>query len=122
MEIEKMTIRLKDIRVYAYHGVMPQENKVGNIYTVNVSLDLNDCAAAMTDDLSLTVNYAEVVGLIKAEMAKPAKLLEALAYRIAKSVIDNYSMVDSVELSIEKDNPPVSADIASSGVCVKLKR
>lgn len=122
MEIEKMTIRLKDIRVYAYHGVMPQENKVGNIYTVNVSLDLNDCAAAMTDDLSLTVNYAEVVGLIKAEMAKPAKLLEALAYRIAKSVIDNYSLVDSVELSIEKDNPPVSADIVSSGVCVKLKR
>lgn len=122
MEIEGMTVHLNNLRVYAYHGVMEQERRVGNAYHLNIALDLSDFTAAETDDLSATVNYAEVCSLVEREMAKPALLLETLAGRLARVLLDAFPLVARVTLTVCKDNPPMGADIDSAGVTIVVKR
>lgn len=76
MKINNSTIFLKDIRCYAYHGVAPQENLIGNEYVIDLKLKVDISKAAQTDEVADTVNYAEVHNVIKTEMAIPSKLLE----------------------------------------------
>ena len=68
-------IFLQNLRVYAYHGVSPQEQLVGNEYTIDLRLQVDFQQATITDDVTDTVNYAEVVSSIRDEMSRPSQLL-----------------------------------------------
>ena len=72
--VKSSKIFLKNIRFHAYHGVLEQENMVGNDYLVNLSLEYDFTRAMQTDELSGTINYAEVYELLKREMAKEVVL------------------------------------------------
>lgn len=122
MAIESMTIRISRLRVYAYHGVLPQEGRVGNTYLLDIRLDLSDTAAALTDDLAATVDYGAVCSLVRREMATPSRLLESLAYRVAMSILQHFPKVARITLSLDKDNPPVGGDIGAAGVEVVVGR
>ena len=66
-----MTITLPTLRFYAYHGVLPQERKVGGDYelTLHLQIDNDDAYEALCyDELEGTVNYAEAYELVKQEM------------------------------------------------------
>lgn len=86
MKINNSTIFLKDIRCYAYHGVAPQENLIGNEYVIDLKLKVDISKAAQTDEVTDTVNYAEVHNVIKTEMAIPSKLLEHAGGRIVQKL------------------------------------
>ena len=73
--VKSSKIYLRNVRFHAYHGVLEQENTVGNDYLINLSLEYDFTRAMQTDELSGTINYAEVYELLKREMAKPSKLL-----------------------------------------------
>mgnify|MGYP000841977217 CR=1 FL=1 len=60
MKINSSYILLKEIRCYAYHGVAPQENLIGNEYLIDLKLKVDISKAARTDEVTDTVNYAEV--------------------------------------------------------------
>ena len=85
MKINNSYILLKEIRCYAYHGVAPQENLIGNEYIIDLKLKVDISKAAQTDEVADTVNYAEVHQVIMAEMAVPSKLLEHVGGRIMKN-------------------------------------
>ena len=104
MKINNSTIFLKDIRCYAYHGVAPQENLIGNEYVIDLKLKVDISKAAQTDEVADTVNYAEVHNVIKTEMAIPSKLLE------------HAGDIEEVELRLSKRNPPMGADIDAAGI------
>lgn len=122
MNITKSTIQLTNLRIYAYHGVFEQENIVGNMYIVNINVDVDFSEAALTDRLSRTVSYADIVDVIKAEMAIISKLLEHAAYRIALSLLSNFDSIKSVSIKLDKENPPMGADIESAGVSLTVCR
>ena len=61
MKINSSYILLKEIRCYAYHGVAPQENLIGNEYLIDLKLKVDISKAARTDEVADTVNYAEAV-------------------------------------------------------------
>lgn len=65
MKINSSYILLKEIRCYAYHGVAPQENLIGNEYLIDLKLKVDISKAAQTDEVTDTVNYAEVHQVIK---------------------------------------------------------
>ena len=69
MKINSSYILLKEIRCYAYHGVAPQENLIGNEYIIDLKLKVDISKATRTDEVADTVNYAEVHQVIKNEMA-----------------------------------------------------
>ena len=84
MKLTKSYIMLKGLHFRAYHGVLPQEHVTGNDYTVDLRLECNLEPASASDQVTDTVNYAEVCQLVGEEMARESQLIEHVAGRIAK--------------------------------------
>ena len=90
-----MYIHLKGLKIFAFHGVLPQENKVGAEYTLNLRLKTDFSQASQTDDLNYTINYAEVFEAVKEEMKIPSQLLEHVIQRIAERLFHDFQAESS---------------------------
>lgn len=112
-------IELKELKFYAYHGVLPQETLVGNNYIINVTLTAPLDKAIVSDELDDTINYATVYSIIKQEMAIPSKLLEHVAGRIFHSLKLHFPQLTGIMLSLSKLNPPLGGDIYSASVILE---
>ncbi|HLV71126.1 MAG TPA: dihydroneopterin aldolase, partial [Xanthomarina sp.] len=75
-------IKVENIRVFAHHGCLKEETKIGCDYRVDLKVKADLQASAKTDDLSDTVDYVFLNKIVKEEMLKPSKLLETVAKRI----------------------------------------
>ncbi|MDR0745083.1 MAG: dihydroneopterin aldolase [Mediterranea sp.] len=116
-------IYLDNISIYAYHGVSSQETKVGNTFFIDLKLKVDLRQAIESDDLSLTVNYADIYQSVSEEMAIHSKLLEHVAGRIVRRLFAEYPTIEAIDIKLSKQNPPIEADITSAGVelhCNKL--
>ena len=108
-------IHIRGLRVYAYHGVGSQEACVGNMFEVDVDLEMPCPKAVKTDCLIDTVSYAEVVDLIKEQMAVRSELIEHAAGRIHRAITFRCPLVERGSISIWKLCPPISAELAKVG-------
>ncbi len=115
-------IKLKNIRVYAYHGCLVEESQIGSDYIVNLEVEANLSKPSKTDALSDTVDYVHLQKIVVNEMAVRSKLLEHVAERIIDSILDEVKMVDKVKVSVSKRNPPIGGDVAEVSVTIKRKR
>lgn len=113
-------IYLREVRFHAYHGVMPQERTVGADFTVDLRVEYPFAKAMESDDVSDTLNYAQLYNIVKQEMAIPSNLLEHVAGRIAKAVMSAYPEILSVDIKLTKTNPPMGADCKGAGVEIHL--
>ena len=113
-------IFIDDIRIHAYHGVLPQERTVGGDYTVSVSADYDISDALETDDVADTLDYSALSDIVSEEMAVPSFLVEQVAGRIASPVLREFPAVTSVTVRVVKLNPPMRADCAGAGVEINL--
>ncbi len=120
MRIKESYIYLRDVRFHAFHGVMPQERKVGADFTVSIRVKTDVTRAAETDEVGDTLNYAALYDVVKREMEQPSKLLEHVAGRIARAVMDEFHEVSAVDLEVTKLNPPMGADSKGAGVELHL--
>lgn len=116
MRISDTQIHLKGIRLYAYHGVLEQERRVGAWFTVNLTLDVDYAEASLTDELAYTISYAQVYDVIKAVMEKPALLLERVVWCIAISLFESFPQLTRVHIELYKENPPMGGEITDVGV------
>lgn len=112
-------IELRTMTFYAYHGVAPQETKVGNTFVVDLILTAPLEKAVWSDDLEDTINYASIYEVVKAEMMIPSKLLEHAAGRILTALKSNFPQVIEIELTLSKINPPFGGDIHSASIILK---
>ena len=120
MRIERSYIFLKEARFHAYHGVLPQENEVGQDYLVSVRCGVDVSSAIEHDMLEVTLDYGKLYRLIEREMAITAQLVEHVAGRIAKAVFNTFPEVKTLDLNITKLNPPMGGDCAGAGVELHL--
>ncbi len=107
------------MRFYAYHGVMPQEQKVGNKFSVSVLLEADIETATLNDSLDDTISYADVAEVVSAEMEVPSLLLEHVAGRIFRSLTSRFQSITSLEVSVFKYNPPGCGETERAGVVLK---
>ena len=113
----EIEIQLRDVMVYARHGVMAEERVLGNQYRVNVRLRIDAASfSEVEDDLSMTISYAEVYVLLKSIMAIPAALLETVAVRFASEAIQRWPAIKHGESEIVKPVPPIPDMIGMAGV------
>jgi len=115
-------IILKDIRIFAHHGVLPQERAVGAYFTLNLHIQTDFSRAQATDDLAGTISYADAFEVVKAEMAVPSQLLEHVAGRICQALFDRFPAAEAIHLELLKENPPMGADCAGAGVALDAER
>ncbi len=117
------TVRLVNAVFYAHHGVMQEEHRIGGRYEVDVAMDLDVTDAAEADDLSRTVDYERVYALVR-EMVTGRKgyLIERIARRIGRGVLDGFPMVERVEVTVRKPNPPVGGPCDRAEVTFRAGR
>mgnify|MGYP002624696778 CR=1 FL=1 len=115
-------VTLNKLQFHAMHGVLPQEKAVGHNFVVTAKLICDFKEAMKTDKVEKTVDYGEVYNIIKKQMAKRAKLMENVAYRIIQDVFKHFNSVSSVYISIFKENPPISAQCEGCGVEIEINR
>ncbi|MCH8276078.1 MAG: dihydroneopterin aldolase [Bacteroidetes bacterium] len=102
------TVRLRNAVFYAHHGTMKEEHRIGGRYEVDVAMELNFEEAAANDDLTSTVDYERVYNLVRKTVTENKfYLIERLAFLIAKGILDTSSLVQEVEVTVRKANPPV---------------
>ncbi len=114
------TVFINRLRLYARHGVMEQERRVGAEFEVSLRVQYNISRAMETDDVADTLSYADLSDLVHREMAVPSRLLEHVAGRIAHAVIQAWPEAEAVDVTLTKLNPPMGADCAGAGVELHL--
>lgn len=115
-------IIIQGLRLFAYHGVMEQERKIGAYFTLDLEVETDFSSALQSDDLSGTISYADLFKTVKQEMSQPSSLLEHVAGRIVKAIFTDYPTATSVRLRLLKENPPMGADCQGAGVEVFYER
>ncbi|MEK4423601.1 dihydroneopterin aldolase [Solibacillus sp. FSL K6-1523] len=102
-------IHLREMQFFGYHGVLPEENVLGQRFRANVSLAVNMKQAGETDDLTNTVSYVGVYDICKEIMeGKPFKLIEAVAETIATRILTQYEgQIFGCRVEVIKPDPPI---------------
>ncbi len=116
------TIRLKNIKIYAFHGCLLEEGQIGSDYLVNLSVRGNLKKAITSDNLKDTVDYVVLQRIVAEEMEIRSKLLEHVGQRIINKVLLKAPLVNYVKITVSKVNPPIGGDVAEVSVTLSAKR
>ncbi|MBM6616078.1 dihydroneopterin aldolase [Bacillus suaedaesalsae] len=101
-------IELNEMLFYGYHGVLPEETKIGQRFNVSLSLSIDLSKAGKSDNLQDTVNYAEVYTLCrKIVEGEPKKLVEAVAESICEQVLATFPLIQECTIKLVKPDPPI---------------
>jgi dihydroneopterin aldolase len=112
-------IEIKGIKSFGYHGVFESENIAGQDFFVDVLLELDLTSASATDDVSDTVNYAEITDLVVGEVTGDrVALIEKLAGRIADRIRSAYPQIAAVSITVHKPQAPVNAQVKDISVTI----
>ncbi|MDO4814086.1 MAG: dihydroneopterin aldolase [Gemella sp.] len=119
----KNKIYVKGIEVYAYHGVFPEETRLGQKFIFDVECSLDFKQAMLNDNLDSSVSYGDIAEIV-ADVAtqNTYKLLERLAYEIIKTIFTNHELISSIKIVINKPNAPVRQVFKECGVVVEIDR
>lgn len=101
-------IIVKDLEVYAFHGVLEEEKKLGQKFIVSLELTLDFNAAAENDNLELTVNYARLCDEVVEFLQKNTfDLIETAAHRLALFILEKYTLPEKIKVCIKKPSAPI---------------
>lgn len=116
-------ILIEKLDIYAYHGFFAEEERLGQRFVLDLVLETDLRASALSDALTDTVDYGAVVGVVtEAFTAKRFNLLEAAARAVALAVLDGFPPVTRVEVTLRKPAPPIHATLASVGIKLDYRR
>ena len=101
-------ITVEGIRVFAYHGHLPEEAVLGGHFIINVWVDSDTVEVEKTDDLKHTVDYVKIIAIVKEQMAIRSNMIEHSAKRIVDAILTLYK-VQKVTVEVEKVLPPIDA-------------
>lgn len=116
-------ILIKGLKLFAYHGVNPEEKENGQDFIFDIELYVNMNKACHSDNVEDTVSYAKVVKTVRRVFtAQKYDLLERCAEITAQAILDEYSEVLRVDLTLKKPQAPVNADFEYMGVNIVRSR
>ena len=116
-------ISIKGLRLFAYHGVNPEEKRDGQEFIIDLDYYVDITKACHLDDLSDTVSYAKVVKTVRRVFtAKKYDLIERAAQVIADAVLEEYESIFKLEITLKKPNAPINADFDYVSVTIVRER
>ena len=119
--MDKITI--KNLKLFAYHGVNPEEKENGQNFFIDLDYYLNMQNACRSDSLYDTVSYAAVVKTVrKAFTAESFDLIEKAAQTVADAVLNDFEAISRVDITLKKPEAPVKADFDYMAVSISRTR
>ncbi len=108
---------------FGYHGVFPEENKLGQRFIVDLTVYTDLSKAGQTDNLEDSINYAELFFICqKVVEGSPFKLIEAIAEKIASNILNGYSSIKECIVKVIKPDPPIPGHYQHVAVEIKRSR
>ena len=111
-------IKVLGIKVFAHHGHLPEEAVLGGQFIINVWVNVNSCTVEATDDLQDTVDYVQIIEIVRQQMKKRANMIEVPAKRIVNAIL-MLDKVENVKVEVEKVQPPVNASFEKISVTIE---
>ena len=115
----KHKINVSGIQLYAFHGCLDEEAKIGGKYEVDVRIDTDFSAAAENDTLKDTIDYVQVHKIVAEEMAIRSKLIETVGQRIFLRIKTELNGVFELSVKITKLSPPINGDVDSVAIVIE---
>ncbi|MBR0122470.1 MAG: dihydroneopterin aldolase [Bacteroidales bacterium] len=107
VSMSRNSIALRDIKLWGYHGCLPEERKVGTEYSIDFVMKFDTSESEISDDISDTIDYSQVHTLIVRVFSEPVNLLEHLARKIMDAVVNDFPAIKEASVTIRKYNPPM---------------
>ena len=116
---QTMRISLNKLLFVGYHGLYPEEKKLGNNYSVEIDIDFTP-KQGVIDQLDQTIDYVHVYAIVKKWMEIPTPLLETLVGKIADDILLSQHLASTVFVKITKLHLPISS--FEGNVSVKIEK
>lgn len=118
--MEQDIIKISNLEVFAYHGVLKEENSLGQKFIISAELYTDISEAAKDDDITKSINYASVCKAIEKFLkGNTFKLIETTADRLATYLLKKYDRLDSIKLEIKKPWAPIHMSLDTVSVQVE---
>jgi dihydroneopterin aldolase len=115
-------VEIRGLSIYTHHGVTEAERELGQRLEIDVSFDVPDCDAVLTDRVEDTIDYGEVADIVAlAATERGYRTLERLNHVIAERLMDRYGC-ESVRVRSAKPEPPLPLAIEEVAVEVVRSR
>ncbi|MBL1281465.1 MAG: dihydroneopterin aldolase [Fluviicola sp.] len=115
----KHTVEVNGIKIYAFHGCLPEEGKIGGHYIVDVSMTTDFSKAAASDELIETIDYVTVNKIVEEEMGIRSKLIEHVGQRIVNRIKKEIDNVHSLRVKVIKICPPINGDVNNVAIIIE---
>lgn len=116
-------ILINQMAFYGYHGLFPEENKLGQRFYVDIQLMLDLKNSSKSDDMTDSINYGDVFELIKGIMeGKPKNLIEAVAADISDALFYKFELLNACTVKVIKPDPPIPGHYQSVAVEITRER
>ncbi|MFD1849238.1 dihydroneopterin aldolase [Oceanobacillus bengalensis] len=110
-------ITLSKMQFYGYHGLFPEENRLGQRFNVDAELFLDLKNAGVSDDMNDSIHYGQVYEIIKEIVeGEASNLIEAVAERIANKLLGTFDLLTACTVRLTKPNPPIPGHYESVAV------
>ena len=116
-------IIIKDLQVFAHHGVLPEEKRIGQRFAVDITAFLDLRPAGESDDYGRTVCYDALTRTVLDTLTeRDFRLIEAAADAVARAVLSGFAQIERVIGELRKPAAPIDAVFAYVGVVVERSR
>ena len=113
-------ITVEGIRVFAYHGHLPEEAALGGHFIVSVWVTADTSEVEKTDNLNDAVDYVKIIAIVKEKMSIRADMIEVPTKRIVAAIL-RLNKVQKVKVEVEKIQPPIDATFDKISVTTEGK-
>ncbi|MFD3158298.1 2-amino-4-hydroxy-6-hydroxymethyldihydropteridine diphosphokinase [Haloimpatiens sp. FM7330] len=115
-------IYIKDLEIYANHGVFQEEKKLGQKFLISIELELNLRKAAITKDLTKSIDYGRLCCEVEEEFKKESyDLIETAAEKISEFILEKYDIVKKVKIVLKKPWAPIGKPLDYAAVEINRK-
>lgn len=116
-------VSIKNLKIFAYHGVLPEEKRSGQYFYLDIDLYGDYLMACLLDSLEEAVNYDDVCNCAyKAMTGQTYDLIERAAQVVCDSILREFEKVNEVEVTLKKPHAPVKCDIEYAAVTIRRAR
>ncbi len=116
-------IIIKDLKIYAYHGVHEEEKINGQEFILDIAVWLDLSNPCVTDKVNDTVSYSDIVRkATEIFTADKYDLIEKAAQSVSDGIFRAFPVIEECEIQLKKPNAPINADFSWVAVEIRRKR